>query len=104
MFKKMKKWTSKIEKLEYRVQNLSDTINNPYIGEFYSKEYNQNYGKHYWDWLSFKKNDVEDQIDGFTKIKYYYSRWIENKNIVYYEDTTRIEKLKRKVENATKKA
>ena len=58
------------------------------VGEFYYYQGGEEWG--YWTWSKFKREDIVDRVDGYSKFKalaYYEGDiWVSNKCLFYYKD------------------
>ena len=83
-----------IEDVSKMIENHEKNNHKTLIGEYYIKEYSF-VGKPYYTWKKLYREDIIDRVDGHTKIlttnaipgSYWQTNeWIENKNIVFYND------------------
>ncbi len=65
-----------------------------YIGEYCARWFNSE-GHQWKEWTKFTKEDVQDEIDGYIKIK---DVWKEKDFIFYYGDVDIYAPLRKKIE------
>ena len=78
----------------YSVNRFISAIDNsldPCIGEYCRKNFTYYSQDYEWVWEKFRKSDIRDDVDGFTKMYY---GWTPNTCIIYYDGKYKDQKVK----------
>jgi len=112
---KIKKLRSEILKeMSKMIEEHEENKHKTLIGKYYTKEYSFT-GKPYYTWKKLYEEDIIDRVDGHTKIVLISTlpgsyreanEWIENKNIIFYDDLYESKKkaIEKRVEQENKES
>ncbi len=95
----IKNLQEKVTELENEIKELND----PYIGEVYSKVRGYRPLRH---WIKIKESSTIDEVNGYVKLRLFHRYeeeevWVEKEDIVFYDDSYK--SLKEAVEVRTKR-